>query len=49
MADKSQTHAALDLLVTYGRVRFHQIAHLLAQGISGRTADEFNVSRERCQ
>ena len=37
----------LNFVKTYGRVRFHRLLTLLAQGISGQIADEFNVSRER--
>jgi biotin operon repressor len=50
MADKSQTRmrVARNFIKTYGRVRFHRLLTLLAQGISGqKIADEFNVSRER--
>ena len=44
MADKSQTRmrVARNFIKTYGRVRFHRLLTLLAQGISGqKIADEF--------
>lgn len=38
MADKSQTRmrVARNFIKTYGRVRFHRLLTLLAQGISGQ-------------
>ena len=50
MADKSQTRTrvARNFIKSYGRVRFHRLLSLLAQGIGGQViANEFNVSRER--
>ena len=50
MADKSRSRerVARNFIRTYGRIRFHRLLSLLAQGISGQAiANEFNVSRER--